>query len=448
MSTAGLTRGASISLAIRVAGVGLLFAAHLVLARAISQSDYGLFAYLVELVALCAVLASWGFDQIALKVVPDSYANGQRRNFLRFVSAGTVMVMVSALILTGLLWIARAVGATPPQMSVGLLLLTVAALSALGLLRLMQEAIRSLRRIAASQIVEQLAWPAALLAIGGAMMLARPEQPVFWLVGMQAAVSLFGAVLLGTRVLSIFGPSRSDAAEGVGGWLADSVPLAAAAGFSLILNRGDVLALGAVLSTEDIAPYAAASRYAALLVLGLAAASAASAGAMRDSWRSRDIEQLQQAVSHAAGLAAMIALPAAILLIAFPGVFLGLYGPGFVAGSTPLIILVAAQLLNALTGPVALVVIVCDLGAQYSMAMIMAAAIMAGLLLVLVPLWGTVGAALALLVSLSVLNIWLSVLIYRATGVRCWVTPATLVAAFGELGAIARRLLAAGRKAA
>ena len=47
----------------------------------------------------------------------------------------------------------------------------------------------------------------------------------------------------------------------------------------------------------------------------------------------------------------MIALPAAILLIAFPGVFLGLYGPGFVAGSTPLIILVAAQLLNALTGP-------------------------------------------------------------------------------------------------
>jgi O-antigen/teichoic acid export membrane protein len=206
----------------------------------------------------------------------------------------------------------------------------------------------------------------------------------------------------------------------------------------VLLNRGDILALGTTVSAHELAPSTAASRYAALRVLGLAAASAVGAAVMRDYWRQNDRENLQHAIDRSAGVAAIFALPLALVFIIMPQPLLRLYGPGYVAGDTALRLLALGQLINALTGPVSLIVIVCDLTRAYAIVMGGAVLLLMGLLVVLIPPFGLVGAASAALLALITLNLGLALLIKRRLGLRSWATPGAIAAALRDLANLRR----------
>lgn len=445
MSSANLRflyAGASLSLMIRLFGVGLLFLANIVLARSISQHEYGLFAYSIEVIALVSVVAALGFDQIAIRVVPDCLAEGDRAGLRRFLACGLAIVAVASTCAVLALHAARNAGALPSGMGSGLIALTGLAIAALSALRVAQETMRASRRIALSQVVEQVGWPALLLLLGAAIALGvgGGALTVDLLLGAQAA--FYGAatlmlLFLIARQVPANGPRSVD--EGPRQWLATGIPLALAASLSILLNRGDILALGSAVTAAELAPYTAASRYAALLVLGLAAASAAGAAGMRDAWRTGDRDELQHLIDRTAGLSIAFALPIGAGLIALPELALSLYGPGYVEGSTALRILAAAQIVNAFTGPVALVVIICDLGKTYTAAMAGSVALLAALLAGLIPAFGTLGAAVATLIALSALNVILAIAIRQRTGLRAWATPASMVSALSDIAAMVRR---------
>lgn len=445
MSSANLRflyAGASLSLVIRLFGVGLLFLANIVLARSISQHEYGLFSYSIEVIALVSVVAALGFDQVAIRVVPDCLAEGDRAGLRRFLASGLVIVAVASACAVFALHAARDAGALPPGMSSGLITLTGLAIAALSALRIAQETMRASRRIALSQVVEQVGWPALLLLLGAAIALGvgGGTLTVGLLLGAQAA--FYGAataVLLVLIARQVSPKGQRSVDEGPRAWLATGIPLALAASLSILLNRGDILALGSAVTSEELAPYTAASRYAALLVLGLAAASAAGAAGMRDAWRTRDREELQHLIDRTAGLSIAFALPIGAALIALPELALSLYGPGYVEGASALRILAAAQIVNAITGPVALVVIICDLGKTYTAAMAGSVALLAVLLTALIPAFGTLGAAVATLVALSALNVILAVAIRRRTGLRAWATPLSMVSALRDISEMVRR---------
>jgi O-antigen/teichoic acid export membrane protein len=327
-------------------------------------------------------------------------------------------------------------------MGSGLITLTGQAIAALSALRIAQETMRASRRIALSQVVEQVGWPALLLLLGAAIALGvgGGTLTVGLLLGAQAA--FYGAataVLLVLIARQVSPKGQRSVDEGPRAWLATGIPLALAASLSILLNRGDILALGSAVTSEELAPYTAASRYAALLVLGLAAASAAGAAGMRDAWRTRDREELQHLIDRTAGLSIAFALPIGAALIALPELALSLYGPGYVEGASALRILAAAQIVNAITGPVALVVIICDLGKTYTAAMVGSVALLAVLLTALIPAFGTLGAAVATLVALSALNVILAVAIRRRTGLRAWATPLSMVSALRDISEMVRR---------
>lgn len=430
-----LYAGASLSLIIRVGGVGILFLGNLLLARSLPQATYGLYAYAIELVALCSVIAALGFDQIAIRVIPDHLAEADGRGLRSFVFGAIGIIVFCTMVLGGLLLLARNGGAMPPTITLELLGLIVLLLLGLTGLRLAQEALRAAKRIALSQIVEQMLWPIALCVVGAGLVAGLVRLSLAEILGLQIAIYFAAAIFL-LGVLFRMAPVSQRAPVAIGShreWLAMGVPLALAAAMSVLLNRGDILALGTAVSAEELAPYTAASRYAALLVLGLAAASAVAAGVMRDFWRERELVSLQHAIDKSAGLAAIFAVPLALLLIVAPGPLLSLYGPGYVAGDTALRLLAAGQLVNALTGPVALIVIVCDLGRTYTAAMLASVLLLIALLAWLIPLLGLVGAAWSALAALSSLNISLAYIIARRTGLRSWATPRGVASALCDL---------------
>lgn len=436
-----LYAGASISLIIRLSGVGLLFVANIVLARSIPQHDYGLFAYAVEVIALLAVLVALGLDQVAIRVVPDCLAAGDSERLHEFLITGFLTILLCSATATAALTVFRHVGTMPPGLGTEAVLLVGLSILALAALRLVQETMRASRRIALSQVVEQIGWPLLLLAVCLAAWLGRFALSVSAIIACQAIFFILSVTLL--MALIVRGRSSRRALpveEGPRQWLITGLPLALAAGLSILLNRGDILALGSAAGAAELAPYAAASRYAALLVLGQAAASVAGAALMRDAWRSGDREELQHAIDRGAGLSTLFALPIGLFLLTLPEFALAFYGPGYVKGAGVLRILTVAQLINAVTGPVALVVVVCDLGKEYTATVAASALLMAILLAFLIPGYGSIGAAVSTLVALSVLNVALAMLIWRRTGLRSWATPtAVTIALRDSAGLVLRR---------
>ena len=424
------------SLVVRLAGIALGFAAMLMLARALDPAELGRWAWALELVALACVLAGAGFNLIAVRVVPDCLIARDPAGLRRFVRAGLVAGLAGSALFGVLLFIALTFGWLGADFDLRLAALMPGLLVAFTTLRFGQEVLRGAGRFVLAQTGEQLVWPLLLLlaalllwfapaSAGEAGLLLAWQVLVFTLVA--------GVLLLTIRRIAaeIQLPSvRSPASARE--WLAGGLPLALSAALSVFLNRGDMIALGALGDAREVAFYAPASRFAALLVLGQAAASMVSAGRMREFWRAGNRADLQHSLDQMAAISVLFALPFCLIFWLLPVPLLALFGAEFTAAAGVLQILVAAQLVNCWTGPVACAVVACDLERVFMVMTAAAAALLIVLLALLVPRWGMIGAALSSLAGIAALNLGMAAVVWRRTGLICWARPAGLAGLFGQ----------------
>lgn len=179
---------------------------------------------------------------------------------------------------------------------------------------------------------------------------------------------------------------------------------------------GDVLLIGALRSTNEAGVYAVATRLVALAALGLppilAAATPALVGALTD----RRTGDLQQRYATVASWMARLALPGLVALLVLPRDLLALFGPGFPAAATATVVLAAGKLLDAGTGPTALMLTL-NGRASINVADNVAAVLLnVGLNLYLIPRHGIVGAAIAWAVSIWMLDTARVVQVWWLTG--------------------------------
>jgi O-antigen/teichoic acid export membrane protein len=216
-------------------------------------------------------------------------------------------------------------------------------------------------------------------------------------------------------------------------WLGMGLPLAISGAFSVFLKRGDLLALGTVATSAQIAPYAAAVRIAGLTIFGLSAANASTAPLMREYWSVGDRQSLQACVDRSAAIATLFSLPLVLCFLVFPRLFLGAFGPEYLAGTAPLRLLAIGQLVNAMTGPVGPVMVAAGLQRRYLAMTALSTVGMIALLALLVRSWGMVGAALGALLSVALLNLLLAWTVRHKTGLRTVVSPRAIRLVLGDI---------------
>ena len=118
--------------------------------------------------------------------------------------------------------------------------------------------------------------------------------------------------------------------------------------------------------------------------------------------------KMKSMLKFSARLIALVTLLLVIGLMALSPIALGLFGEDFLAGSSALYILLAAMIINALTGPVGYVMTMT--GHHLKAAKILLAMIILNILLnvMLIPPYGIEGAAIATGVTSALWNIILS----------------------------------------
>lgn len=417
-----LLRGAGGFLAVQVAGTGLAFAAQVLLARLLGAAAYGDYVVAYAWVALLAAPATAGHSTAALRFVAQYAGAGdwaRLRGYLNVALGSTALVTGAAA-----LALAAAAARLPVDSAFSAALWAGAFVLPLqsGLV-LLSSILRGLRFPVWSQVPASLVQHGVMIGCAAlsVLLLWPPSSAAAmrW-AGIASAAALAGALALLVRGLPREARRVRRMREG-GTWTRVALPLLWITGVNLVMQRADVLIVGAVVDSEAAGVYSAASRLSLLIGFGLTAVNAWMAPAIADLHARGDRAGLQRVVTLAARAITAFTLPVAVGLVAAGEWLLGLFGAGFAAGRVALGVLCIGQVANALLGPVGYLMTMT--GNQAAAARILTVAALANVALcaLLAPSFGIEGAALGTAFAQVLWNVWMSVEVRRRLAVRATV---------------------------
>lgn len=410
---------AGLSLGIRMGGVGLMFMAHVLLARAMSTDDYGSFVYAINAIPLMVLLVQLGFPSASVKYMHAYQAEPAALKGFVYAS----FALPSMLALIGILAIAPLLLAYVPMPHVMQQTFTYGMWAVLlfAMTQMAQQHLRALHRTSYSQVFEQIGLPLLLMAFAGYVLWQGARAS--FVESMHIYTLCYALLALVTmcvcwRMLGKHIPLNQAPQWHVAEWVRTALPMGISVMAIALLSRLDVLMLGAYVAPETIAHYGVASRIAALLMFALAALGAV-LDPMISQWyhagEKHKISQLVSRIVRVIMVASMLMLGGLYLC---GDVLLGMFGPEYLEAKSIMLVLAVGQALNISAGPSASILNVSGHQKAYMQLVLGCIAISAGALAFVIPAYGVMGAAIVTTTVLISMNIALGLMIYRKTGIR------------------------------
>ena len=397
----------------------LAFALSVLLARALGAGGYGRYALAIAWSGLLVVPAILGFDRFLVRGLAVYEVRGEWRlmnGLLRRTNQLVLAVSVTIAACGALLALKFSSASMRGPFLAGMLLIP---LTTLTLLR--QSSMQAFGRVVRGQLPEYLIRPVLIvlavlaLALAGAHVLT-PTTAVLANVAGVGVAFLVGIVLLakalprGVRAVTPAFQTRR--------WLSAALPMMLIGGAWLANNYVATLAVGAFDGPRAAGVYSVVQRGAELIVILLIAANMPLAPAVARLHARGDRDGLEHVTEKMARATLLVSAPLALVLMLAPELYLQIFGPGFRAGATALSILAGAQLINAACGPNGTVLIMTGHERTAVIGVTAGVALNLTLAVILVPVLGVTGGAIAFAASLIVWNGILVVLARRLLGVN------------------------------
>ncbi len=382
---------------LRFSGVFLAFLSSMVMARMLGAQNYGLYAYIMAIAAVLSLPAALGLPQYLIR---EGAARMERVLWLRgwadrkVISAGMLMAFLMLLVA----WFISDAESR--------LLFTLAAL--VPLLSALSEVRRSLLQanglIVKSQLAALLLVPMVIL-IGLAVLWRLKARVEVWeVMALTVSAAVLPYLINGLQLRSVIA-----AVDGPRSTSQHTVSIRAAMRFMwlgalyLLLSRIDLIMLGLLSNNSDVGVYAVASRAADLVPLFLLASNMVIAPRIAKLYWDDELEKLQGLLTATMKLVVCASLPLVFLLFFAAGWLLPLfYGETYAHGALVLRLLVVAQFILVLGGPLGTTLEMTgnETACLTAMAWVVALSIVLNALLI--PKFGSNGAAVATCVSVIV----------------------------------------------
>lgn len=194
-------------------------------------------------------------------------------------------------------------------------------------------------------------------------------------------------------------------------------------GFVATLNVELVsVLLGWLVNNESVAYFKVAMQAVALIALGLSSVNAVIMPNVASLYKQGDLKATQKLLTKSVRLSALVSLPIIFFLFIF-GEFAisALFGKNYLPAYPILVILCFGQLVNVLMGSVGLVLNMT--GNEKSTLKSISITFILNLILLatLVPLYGAIGGAVAISVSMIFLNVLVAVDVWKITKLKTWI---------------------------
>ncbi|MEC9091713.1 MAG: oligosaccharide flippase family protein [Planctomycetota bacterium] len=419
-----LTRGGLMTFGVKVASVILGFALQLLIARLLGQSGYGDYTFAVATLNFLVVAALAGGDSAATRFVANYHTcPSLLSQFLQWLNVRAIILSIGCLGLALLLlqWI-KLVDERPVW---GLVQIISLALPFQVFALIRQGILRGRHRPVLSVIPEGLVRPIVTLMLlwwvisffSQGSLSPRDAAVIFVFVSLVAL--MVGQVLMKQGLAQVDKTQNTEQRGNPKQWQSMALASMLTATAMTLHAQCDIWMLGLYTNGQTVGPYAAATKYATLVIFGLNAVNTA-AGPMvaRSTDPRQQHDQLQKIAQRIVWISFLLGGGVAALLLIFPEAFLGLFGEGFQRASLALRILVAGNLFNIACGSVGMLLSMSGYHVVLMRILLASTLLNVTLNLLLIPWFQTTGAAIATGLSILFWNSVALVFVRRLLKIR------------------------------
>lgn len=421
---ARLVRGGLGSAGIQAANRVLTLALGIVLARGLGAEGYGVYAYAFALMSLLMVAAEAGVPTLLMREVAASQARGDwgllrgvLRRAAQFVALTSVTISLLGLLVVW--WLADTL--TPAVLYTTSLMLLVLPLSAGS--KTVAHAMRGLHHVVLGLAVDTFVRPVLVLALVGSLFLLWPQgrQP-----HVAMAAQLFGALivlLVGCLVLRHLTPVQAKTTKPVymsRAWLGSALPFTLIGGALVVNHQTDIIMLQWLASSSEVGIYRVAAQGAMLVAFSLQVLNGLLAPQFAHAYAKNHLDDLQKLITYSARAILIVSLPMVIVFIIWGDVIASfIFGAEFSESHHPLAILATGQFLAGGLGCIGVMMSMSGRERLLAKGLWTSSLLNVLLNLILVPIYSSVGAALATSMSWLMLHVFLYRAVRNNMGIRC-----------------------------
>jgi O-antigen/teichoic acid export membrane protein len=408
-----LTRGAALLLGI---------ASTILLSRFLGTAGLGEFRLGSVVVQLVTAFCVLGLDKALLRYVPILEARGE--NGRRLLTRGSGLVFVISLALSLVLLLAAPLLATSyfhsPEMTSVIRLFSL-QVPVLALFKFLSGAVTGAKRFDFASKITNILSPAIFLALLALIGVVYPG--LYGTIAARILAQLAAVLCLALFIIRRYPkvPKIEPAVDNVfRDYLRLSIPLFFIGLGYQLLNQMDTIMLGHFVSPKEVGIYTVAFKVSAFILIGLEILLPIVAPLFAQFRETHDDQSIGTLFGTTTKWLCYSGLLIFVCIAIFRMELLHVFGKGFTAGSTILLILALGQLANAATGPTG--VLLTMTGKQQwelvnSVSMI---ALNFVLNLLLIPKMGMAGAAIATALSIATINGLKLVQVYTLFGLRAY----------------------------
>lgn len=383
-----LIRGLGIGVGTRV----VVLLQHMIIAQFLGVTGYGTFVFITSLGTTIGQISSLGWSSASVRLLPQ-YKNNGSHGLLRGFLIRSEEVIWGTSIFASVIgyWVAKAFSNSDLTSSVLVACVIVPIL-----------ALRSHRRMqlvglgkaeAAMGLDEGLI---ALFIVGGVLATSVSTANGVMVVYVIAVV-LTTAIASGLILKDLGGLiGKTTSSFRTKEWSLIAAPLLLAAGGKLLMNRVDVLMIAPLVDADAVGLYSVSVRVCFGLsflpvVVGMMMSSSFTA-----HFYGKEFSELKRLFYQSTAFCIVGAIPVAFVLAIFARPLLALlFGNEFGDAEVLLRVLLVGQFFNAITGPVSVFLVAIGRQAQYGLVVGIMLAINVVLNIILLPIFGVIGAAVA-----------------------------------------------------
>jgi O-antigen/teichoic acid export membrane protein len=381
---------------VNIFGIGVALLCQVVLARLMTLSDFGYYAFIQTWIALLAVIVIMGTDTSSIKYLAKYLGDGESNKvngFLLYAVSRVGMRCGVAIALGGLLIavFSKRIPISIESAVIAAFLLPVFAVMQFGCCSLY-----GLSRVIVSDLISAIARPLTILLASVSI--------VIW---MDVALTLGHVLILNLTVtlmctgavaymlwVAAIDKNSECSFEGKDQWRSASLAIFGSSVSQALLRQIDIIAVGIILGPESVAVYAVASRITSLVTFGIIAANKVLAPTISTLYANSEIEKLQTTITFTSRSVLIYAIPVTVLFMIIGEWLLGYYGLQYITGYSVLVIMSIGQLVVSLCGSVGFLL---NMTGHHSIAVKVAfgsVCVTVILVCILTPMMGMVGAAL------------------------------------------------------
>lgn len=417
-----VVKKAAIALLMRVLGAALAFGFNIQIARALGAEGSGMYFLALTVMTIATVFGRLGMDNTLLRFVAANASVGEwgavkgvyQKGMLLSLTASCLAALVMFLLAP---WLAGTVF-SEPALTEPMRWMSLAVIpTALG--NLQAQVLKGLKRILASSFVEIVSVSALSVAFFYFLGPTWQVNDAVWAYGLAAGITALMGVWLWwsatpqTRKIQGYFDTQE--------LLQTSLPLFWVASINLLMMWTATFLLGVWTTTADVGVFGVASRTANLTNFILVAVNSIAAPKFAALYKQGEMRALGSLARKSAKLMMLWAMPILILFVAAPSWVMGLFGPQFAEGGAVLSILTVGQFVNVATGSVGFLLMMTGHEKLARNNIAIAAVVNVVLNVILIPVAGVMGAAIATAFSLATLNLMAAYWVWDR--LKIWTIP-------------------------